>query len=192
MIRFTTTSTSVFDNNSQGIYVNSLIDKVVSSHKIDTKRIYLTGQSMGGILDFALNDAYPQKFAATFYVSCQPGGEVDDEQYKTIIEKGSFVHQKFVYLASRLDEKAPFGQDDVSQKMIYENEPFDFLYGLDHKDTEALNTLIQTELKKNYEHFFFGYKQLTSSGNGGAEHMQSFKYAYQLESIYQWLINQSL
>ncbi|MGN0814659.1 MAG: PHB depolymerase family esterase [Candidatus Coproplasma sp.] len=189
LIRFTETTTSL--GGSQGALVNALIDKVVADYNIDTDRLYLTGQSMGGILDWALNDAYPDKFAATVYVGCQPGGDVRDEQYNTIIDNAAFASQKFVYIASRKDEKAPYGQDDVQAALDAAGSSYDLLYDLDHTDNAALNAVISAELAKDYDRFFFGYTQLTSNGDGVAEHMQSFKYAYQIDAVFEWLMAQS-
>ena len=76
--------------------------------------------------------------------------------------------------------------------MDEDNISYSLLYGLDHTDTEKLNVQIQNELNDGNERYLFGYSQLTSNGNGAAEHMQSFKYAYQLKSIRSWLLNQTL
>ena len=145
---------------------------------------------MGGILDFAINDAYPDKFAATVYVGCQPGGNVGDEQYNAIIASAKFVNQKFVYIASRLDEKAPHGQDAVEQALKDKGVEYGKLYDLDHKGGDALNTSVKAELDKGYNHTFLGFKQVTGTGDGVAEHMQSFKYAYAIDAIFDWLVAQ--
>jgi pimeloyl-ACP methyl ester carboxylesterase len=41
-----------------------LIDQVEASHRVDPKRIYVTGLSMGGFSTFDLAACYPEKFAA--------------------------------------------------------------------------------------------------------------------------------
>lgn len=169
----------------------SVIDKVVADYHIDEDRLYLTGQSMGGILDFALNDAYPDKFAATVYVDCQPGGEVHDAQYDAILGNAKFVNQKFVYIASRKDELAAQGQDDVEQALIDSGvSGYGKLYDLDHKGGESLNAAVKEALDAGYNHNFFGFAQVTSSGNTAAEHMQSFQYGYAIDAVYEWLLAQ--
>lgn len=169
----------------------SVIDKVVADYRIDEARLYLTGQSMGGILDFALNDSYPEKFAATVYVDCQPGGEVHDEQYDQIIANAKFADQKFVYIASRKDELAAQGQDDVERALIDNGiSAYGKLYGLDHKGGDTLNAAVKEVLDEGYSHNFFGFTQVTSSGNTAAEHMQSFQYGYAIDAIYEWLLAQ--
>ena len=170
--------------------VISVIDKVVNDYGIDENRLYLTGQSMGGITDFSLNDTYPEKFAATVYVDCQPGGEINDEQYNSIIANKKFVNQKFVYIASRKDQLAAQGQDDVEQVLVNSNVTYGKLYDLDHKGGDALNAAVKAELDKGYNQNFFGFKQVTSSGNTAAEHMQSFQYGYAIDAIFEWLMAQ--
>ena len=44
--------------------LNALLDEVVSEHRIDEQRIYLTGLSMGGFGTWRLAMAYPDRFAA--------------------------------------------------------------------------------------------------------------------------------
>jgi predicted peptidase len=44
--------------------LNAMIDQLISTHRIDSDRIYLTGLSMGGYGTWAMAQAYPEKFAA--------------------------------------------------------------------------------------------------------------------------------
>ena len=46
------------------IFLNALLDDVISKHKIDKDRIYVTGLSMGGFGTWALAAASPDRFAA--------------------------------------------------------------------------------------------------------------------------------
>ena len=177
---------------AEGAQIIPLIDQVTAAYGMDEKRLYLTGQSMGGITDFALNDACPHKFAATVYVGCQPGGEVRDDQYNAIIQRGAFVNQKFVYITSRKDEKTPYGQDDVEAALQVNGIRYGEAYGLDHNGGADLEVAVQAVLDQQYDQNFFGFEQVTSSGNGAAEHMQSFKYAYAIQAIFHWLMAQHL
>lgn len=45
-------------------HLNRLLEKVISEHNVDQKRVYLTGLSMGGYGTWALAARYPNKFAA--------------------------------------------------------------------------------------------------------------------------------
>ena len=170
--------------------VVSVIDKVVADYGIDESRLYLTGQSMGGITDFLINDTYPDKFAATVYVDCQPGGEVHDEQYDAIIDRAKFIDQKFVYIGSRKDLLSAQGQDDVEQVLKDNNVEYGKLYDLDHKGGDALNSAVKEVLDRGYKHNFFGFTQVSSNGNTVNEHMQGFKYGYAVDAIFDWLMAQ--
>ena len=47
----------------------ALLDNVISRYRVDTRRIYLTGVSMGGSSTWALANAHPERFAAIVPVS---------------------------------------------------------------------------------------------------------------------------
>ena len=53
--------------------LNALLDEVVATYAVDTRRIYLTGLSMGGYGAWALASLYPGRFAAV--VPICGGGE---------------------------------------------------------------------------------------------------------------------
>jgi predicted peptidase len=44
--------------------LNALLDDVIGRYRVDTKRIYLTGLSMGGFGTWSLAAAHPERFAA--------------------------------------------------------------------------------------------------------------------------------
>ena len=81
----------LLDEGSEEAQVVKLIDSVSETYNIDKNRLYLTGQSMGGIFDWALNYTYPDKFAATVYVACQPGGEVSTPEAPVEIDRKGVV-----------------------------------------------------------------------------------------------------
>lgn len=54
----------------------ALIDDIVARYKIDSKRIYLTGLSMGGYGTWSLAARYPEKFAAVAPI-CGGGNIID-------------------------------------------------------------------------------------------------------------------
>lgn len=186
---FTETSSELTEG-TQGAQIVPVINKVVAEYGMDEDRLYLTGQSMGGITDFALNDAYPDLFAATVYVGCQPGSDPYDDMYNELMANASFVNQKFIYIISGLDQKAPFGWADVKDVLDDEGIEYGLLADIDHNDMSAANTAIKAVLDQGYEQNFFAFKQLTANGDGVAEHMQSFKYSYQIDALFDWLMAQ--
>lgn len=187
---FQEVATDISSEGSEGAQIVPVLRQVMQQYGIDPSRIYLTGQSMGGIADFALNDAYPDLFAATVYVGCQPGPDVGDDQYLALFDSGKFLDQTFVYIASRMDEKAPFGQDDVEAALVSRGAVFGKNYELDPKGGDALEAAVWEVLQQGCRQNLLGFPQLTASGDGAAEHMQSFKYVYAIDAIFEWLMAQ--
>jgi predicted peptidase len=181
------------DTTTQGGQVVPIINDLVTKYKINENKLYLTGQSKGGIFDFALNDAFPDKFAATVYVGCQMGGELYNSQYNSILANEKFKNQKFVYICSGKDPKAPTGQADVKAVLNRENKTYGELNGLDYKSISSENARVKAVLDQGYTQNFFQFTQVTASGTDGdaQEHMQSFEYCYEFEAIYNWLLAQS-
>jgi predicted peptidase len=54
----------------------ALLNKVISKHKVDTNRVYLTGLSMGGYGTWSLGTRYPERFAAIAPI-CGGGERID-------------------------------------------------------------------------------------------------------------------
>jgi predicted peptidase len=59
--------------------LNALLDEIVSKYRIDQKRIYVTGLSMGGFGTWTLAAAYPDRFAAIAPI-CGGGNPEDAEK----------------------------------------------------------------------------------------------------------------
>jgi predicted peptidase len=56
--------------------LNALLDSVTRHYRVDKKRVYLTGLSMGGYGTWALAAAHPEKFAAIAPI-CGGGNPAD-------------------------------------------------------------------------------------------------------------------
>lgn len=172
---------------SQAAQIVPIVDEVIAGLNIDENRLYLTGHSMGGIFFFSVNDIAPDKFAATVYVACQPGGTLYDEQYNAIMEHAPFVNQKFIYIASRGDEKAPVGQDEISAVLDENGIEYGLLYGFLPEDDD-LEEKIKEVLDQGYSQNFLAFESVKSLGS--SEHVYSFAPAYAIDAIYDWLFAQ--
>ena len=193
VIGFTESGNDVTDAGSQAAQIVNIIDEVAAKYNIDTKRLYLTGQSMGGIIDFSLNYTYPEKFAATVFVGCQPGGDVGDSQYNDIIANADFSKWTFVYIASALDPKSPSGQTAVMEALDKAGVSYGLLHNMDYQDISGSNTDVASVLAKGYSQNFFQFTTVTGGSTGSvSEHMESFWYSYELNAIYEWLMQQTL
>jgi len=61
----------------------NLVDDIAARYKVDKKRIYLTGLSMGGYGTWALTSAYPERFAAIAPI-CGGGSRIMSLRLKDI------------------------------------------------------------------------------------------------------------
>jgi len=163
-----------------------LLNTVIKNYSIDKKRIYTTGQSMGGMISFYYNATYPDLFAASIFV----GSQWDVKVLQPLIK------DKFFYIVSAGDERASKGMKEVGN-ILKENN---ITYG----STEFSAQLPQAEQNKkvesliNQNHFInfvqFTPKTVTPKGiseRGAPEHMYSFDYAYLLKPVRDWLFKQT-
>jgi predicted peptidase len=87
------------DQNDRG--VNALLDSVQATYRIDTKRVAVTGFSMGGRGVWFFAGKYPERFSAAIPVAGTPPASADN--WKTPVLA---VH-------SRNDEVAPIGPTET-------------------------------------------------------------------------------
>lgn len=152
-----------------------LLSSLESKYSINKKRLYATGQSMGGMTMFYLNSHYPKLFAATLYVSSQ----------WDVKQLAALKHQKFFYIVSSGDSQASSGQNDLinylkKNNVAYTHETLSAAASAATKN----KTINQMLAKKDNANF------LTWS-NSSLGHMQSFNYGYTIPAVRDWLYNQS-
>lgn len=70
-------------NNNNGKAALGMLDEVMSSYKTDSKRVYLTGLSMGGFGTWSFAAAYPDKWAAIAPI-CGGGNPKNADKIKDI------------------------------------------------------------------------------------------------------------
>lgn len=164
------------------ITVRLLEDVLKRYPQVDTKRLYTTGQSMGGMISFYLNIAHPDLFAASLYVSCQ----WDTEKMK------DFGGRKFFYIVAGGDEHASGGMRDLSAVLEKQNarvERATWSARLSQQEQDSLaQALIDRGCNINLITFEKG-TVLPESGQG-MEHMASFDFAYKLTPVRDWLFEQ--
>ena len=87
-----------------------MLQSVCKEYNVDTDRLYTTGQSMGGMMSFYFNIAYPDLFAASLFVSSQwDTSKMQD-----------FGKKHFFYIVAGGDQKASGGMRDLA-KVLKEN-----------------------------------------------------------------------
>lgn len=160
-----------------------LLQYVCKEYKVDQKRLYTTGQSMGGMMSFYFNIAHPDLFAASLFVSCQ---------WETSKMK-DFGKRKFFYIVAGGDEKASGGMRELTEVLKKQNAHIDsasWSAKLPSAEQERLaKALIANGGSINFICFEKG-SVLPESGKG-MEHMASFDYGYKIAAVRDWLFEQS-
>ena len=160
-----------------------LLKKVMAQYKVNEKRVYTTGQSMGGMMSFYFNIAHPDLFAASLFVSCQ----WDTSKMK------DFGKKRFFYIVAGGDEKASGGMRDLTKVLTEQNVKIDsasWSAKLPKAEQERLaEELIAKGNSINFIKFDKG-TVLPESGKG-MEHMASFDYGYKIAAVRDWLFRQS-
>jgi len=159
-----------------------LLNKITEEYNIDKNRLYTTGQSMGGMMSMYFNIVHPDLFAASLFVGCQWDTEKMSE----------FSKDDFFYIVAAGDKKAPKGMAALKTVLERENAKIsiaEWSAKLPQEEQEAeLQKLLLQGNNINFVIFTLG-SVLPESGNGN-EHMDSFDYAYKLESVRDWLFAQ--
>lgn len=162
-----------------------LLNTIKTSYNIDQDRIYTTGQSMGGMISFYLNAHYPELFAASLYVGSQWDVNV----------LSPLAKQKFTYVVSAGDQKASKGMAELAQLLKSKNVSFaqtEFSARLPNQEqNELASKLLAQGNTINFIQFTKNTVMPEGEDGPGGEHMYSFDYAYQLESVRDWLFAQS-
>lgn len=167
-----------------GITAN-LVRNIIANYPIDDKRIYATGQSMGGMVSFYLNSIEPELFTASMFV----GSQWDINVLKPLTKA------KFIYTVSAADPKASVGMKEVIELMKQNNVPYSETEFSAQLVQQRQNQQVAEMLKQGNQVNFIRFSPNTVVPNGftkkGGEHMYSFDYAYLLEPAREWLLKQT-
>ena len=102
---------------------------------------------------------------------------------------------KLFYIISAGDEKASKGMKEVSEMLTkkgvkFGEKEFSAKLSQEEKDKQ-ISELINEKLPINFVKFTAKTVTPNEETKGGAEHMYSFDYAYQLEGVRDWLFKQT-
>ena len=177
---------STIEQKSEYINITiGLIQEIQEKYNIDKNRIYGTGQSMGAMVTLFLLANNPDLYAAGLIVD----GHWD------INELHGLVNATFTYFAAEGDPN-PYNCQNEVKKYFEEN---DVTYGnMDHINATEKVEILNKEAEKMYEkenkRNFITYANGTVIEPGSSqksEHMASFKFGYRIETVRDWLFNQS-
>lgn len=164
--------------------VIGMLRSIEEAHNdIDSRRLYTTGQSMGGMISMYYNVAYPDVFAASIFVDCHWDTATFPE----------LVRHKFVYFIAGTSGKA--AAEIKPMEEAAEQVEVDYTYAEwsarlpEARQCELAATMLAKGAPVNLFQFESG-TVLPSDGRG-SEHMYSFDYAYRIASVRTWLFEQS-
>lgn len=166
--------------------VIDLINQLAGEYGIDKNRLYATGQSGGGMLSIAMNIKYPDFFAASFLVACQ----WDPSLVK------SLATDKLWIVVSEGDEKAYPGQNAITivleqegakvSRAVWEGTytPDQFAEAVKSMEAEG-NPFKYVALKKGT------VVPAGQEDSPGGNHVNTWRVAYTIEGIRDWLFRQA-
>ena len=166
--------------------VNLVKDHLLSKYSIDEKKLYATGQSMGGMMAIVMNFKYPDLFAASYLVACQ----WNEKEVTPMAKNNLWI------MVSTGDEKAYPGMNTITSELIkrgatvardtwkadYTNEQF--LEGA-RKVIAQKSNIKYTTLEKGTNPY------LSKDANSGSEHSGTWKIAYSISGIKDWIFSQA-
>ena len=160
-----------------------LLQYICKEYKVDQRRLYTTGQSMGGMMSFYFNIAHPDLFAASLFVSSQ----------WDISKMKDFGKRKFFYIVAGGDEKASGGMRELAEMLKKQNAHIDSASWSAKLAPSEQERLAETLIAKRGNINFICFEKgsvLPESGQG-MEHMASFDFGYKIAAVRDWLFEQS-
>ena len=160
-----------------------LLKTVMLQYKVDEKRIYTTGQSMGGMMSFYFNITHPDLFAASLFVSSQwDTSKMQD-----------FGRKHFFYIVAGGDQKAYGGMQDLAKVLKANDARVDSASWSAKLPVEEQERLAEQLIARGGNINFIKWEAgsvLPETGRA-MEHMASFDYGYKIAAVRDWLFRQS-
>ena len=164
----------------------NLLAYLTKEYSIDIDRLYTTGQSMGGMMSIVMNFRQPDLFAASYLVACQ----WNEKEVTPMAKNNLWI------MVSTGDEKAYPGMNTITSELIkrgatvardtwkadYTNEQF--LEGA-RKVIAQKSNIKYTTLEKGTNPY------LSKDANSGSEHSGTWKIAYSISGIKDWIFSQA-
>lgn len=169
-----------------------IVNDVCEDYNVNTNKMYLTGQSAGGMAEFEINYRYPNMFAATYYVSCHWALER---------VQSTLFRQTWLFTSSVQGATEDKYQTKVQAALDEENLDYSYvLVSAKSAAYETSNSAIKNMLAEGNSHNFIQFEEGTLSkvygtGYQAAAHNQTWDSdpgAYTFLAVYEWLFRQEL
>ena len=166
--------------------VNLIRDYLISKYSINEKKLYATGQSTGGMMAIVMNYKYPELFAASYLVACQ----WNPKEVSTMAKNNLWI------TVSTGDAKAYPGMNAITSELIKrgatvakDNWRADYT---DAQFLEGARKVIAQKSNIKYTTLEKGTNPyLPKDANPGLEHSGTWKVAYNIPGIKDWMFLQS-
>lgn len=183
----------VDDSSTASPYLDAtihLIRHLQTELPIDGNRLYTTGQSGGGMMSIAMNIKYPDFFAASYLIACQWDHALLTRNMKNV---------KWWITVSQDDAKAYPGEIAITEKLASFGAK---IARADHWNAQwspaefqaAFEQIAVQNANVNFIAFAKGtvFKTAAEANAGGASgHTSTWKYAYNIAPILDWIFQQS-
>ncbi|MDG2917988.1 alpha/beta hydrolase-fold protein [Bisgaard Taxon 10/6] len=177
------------DDGQTSDYLDAIINLIkylATQYNIDTSRLYATGQSGGGMLAIAMNIRYPDFFAASYLVACQ----WDPAKVAPMAKNKLWIS------VSEDDNKAFPTQTGLTQELEKQGAKvaravWDARWSQEEFQ-QAYDQLTAADANVYFVAFRKGsvFADGENSSNPGAGHMNTWKYAYSIAPVRDWLLSQ--
>ncbi len=163
----------------------NLVRALVAQYRLDPARIYATGQSGGGMTAIAMNVRYPDVFAASLLVACQWDPAV----------VAPLAGKKLWVVVAQGDTKAYPGQNAIMEvieaqgtrvaRAVWDGRwsPAEFAAAVAAQEAEGARV--------NYTAFAADSVALPGQTGGAVDHRGTWRIAYGIEGLRDWLLRQT-
>lgn len=163
--------------------VMGLLQNLIDSKNIDSKRLYATGQSMGGMIAIYLNLTHPQTFAASLFVDCHWNPD-------TFVK---LVEQKFIFVTAGDSERVKATNAAIEAACRLQGRAFSYSSWSAKLPQNIQDEQVESLIDKGAPIILINFESGTvlPENGEGSEHMYSFDYAYKLAPAREWLFKQT-
>ena len=164
--------------------VNLIRDHLLLKYNIDNRRIYATGQSMGGMMAIVMNYKYPELFAASYLVACQ----WNEKEVAPMVKNNLWI------MVSTGDAKAYPGMNAITSELIKKGATVTReAWKADYTDKQFLESAKKVMAQKSNIKYTTLEKgtnpYLAKNSNPDSEHAGTWKVAYNIPGIKDWMFS---
>ena len=164
--------------------VNLMRDYLLLKYNIDNRRIYATGQSMGGMMAIVMNYKYPELFAASYLVACQ----WNEKEVAPMAKNNLWI------MVSTGDAKAYPGMNAITSELIKKGATVTReAWKADYTDKQFLESAKKVMAQKSNIKYTTLEKgtnpYLAKNSNPDSEHAGTWKVAYNIPGIKDWMFS---